>query len=56
MQQPAVLYTAILNPVAAAGRTTLMEKFTIAVVGHLIFFEDPGGNPIGATQYDSDAV
>ena len=41
--------------VLEAGGRILMERFTIAGVGHLIFFEDPGGNPIGAMQYASSA-
>lgn len=32
-----------------------MERFTNAEVGHLIFSEDPGGNPIGVMQHDGDA-
>lgn len=43
--------TAVLD----AGGRILAERFTIAGVGHLIFFEDPGGNPIGAMQYDPSA-
>jgi predicted enzyme related to lactoylglutathione lyase len=38
-----------------AGGTILMDRFTISGVGHLIFFADPAGNPIGAMQYDADA-
>lgn len=41
--------------VVAAGGRILMERFTIAGVGHLLFFEDPGGNPVGVMQYDPDA-
>ena len=41
--------------VVEAGATILMERFTIPGVGHLIAFEDPGGNPILAMQYDVDA-
>jgi predicted enzyme related to lactoylglutathione lyase len=41
--------------VRAAGGTVLMDRFTITGVGHLIFFSDPGGNPIGAMQYDPAA-
>ena len=41
--------------VAAAGGRILMEKFTISGVGHLIAFEDPGGNPVLAMQYDTSA-
>lgn len=41
--------------VVAAGGTILMERFTISSVGHLIAFEDPGGNPILAMQYDAGA-
>lgn len=38
-----------------AGGKILMERFTISKVGHLIAFEDPGGNPVLAMQYDIDA-
>ena len=38
-----------------SGGTILMERFTISGVGHLIFFADPAGNPIGAMQYDPAA-
>lgn len=38
-----------------AGGELLMERFTIAGVGHLIFFADPAGNAVGAMQYDADA-
>ncbi len=41
--------------VVAAGGKILMEKFTISNVGHLIGFEDPGGNPALAMQYDAAA-
>ncbi|GAS93551.1 glyoxalase/bleomycin resistance protein/dioxygenase [Mycolicibacterium canariasense] len=41
--------------VREAGDTILMERFTIAGVGHLIFFGDPAGNAIGAMEYDADA-
>ncbi len=41
--------------VAEAGGQILMERFTIANVGHLIAFKDPGGNPILAMQYDDAA-
>ncbi|MCF7549699.1 VOC family protein [Pseudonocardia sp. WMMC193] len=43
---------ATAEAVRAAGGAILMERFTIAGVGHLIFFEDPAGNPVGAMQYD----
>lgn len=41
--------------ILAAGGRILMEKFTISKVGHLIAFEDPGGNPALAMEYDSSA-
>lgn len=41
--------------VRAAGGTILLDRFTISGVGHLVFFEDPAGNPIGAMQYDPAA-
>jgi predicted enzyme related to lactoylglutathione lyase len=40
--------------VVAAGGAILMERFTIAGVGHLIAFRDPGGNPVLAMQHDPD--
>ncbi|NED60111.1 VOC family protein, partial [Streptomyces sp. SID10244] len=46
---------ATAQAVRDAGGTILMERFTIAGVGHLIFFADPAGNPIGAMQYDDQA-
>ncbi len=46
---------ATARAVRQAGGTILMERFTISGVGHLIFFEDPAGNPIGAMQYDPGA-
>jgi predicted enzyme related to lactoylglutathione lyase len=45
----------VAEAVRAAGGTILMERFTISGVGHLIFFGDPDGNPIGAMEYDSNA-
>lgn len=41
--------------VVKAGAKILMERFTITGVGHLIAFQDPGGNPILAMQYDTNA-
>lgn len=38
-----------------AGGRILMERFTITHVGHLIAFEDPGGNPVLAMEYDDAA-
>ena len=46
---------ATARAVREAGGTVLMERFTISGVGHLIFFEDPGGNAVGAMQYDDSA-
>src|SRR3954463_7154439 len=37
--------------VVASGGRILMEKTTIAGVGDLIFFADPGGNVVGAMRY-----
>ena len=39
--------------VVAAGGRILMERFTITNVGHLIAFEDLGGNPVLAMEYDT---
>ena len=41
--------------VVAAGGRLLMERFTITGVGHLVAFEDPGGNPVLAMEYDPAA-
>ena len=38
--------------IKSAGGTILMDKTTIANVGHLLAFEDPGGNPVLVMQYD----
>lgn len=46
---------ATAQAVRDAGGTILMERFTISGIGHLIFFQDPGGNAIGAMQYDPSA-
>ncbi|MFT4296771.1 MAG: VOC family protein [Micropruina sp.] len=46
---------ATARAVVAAGGRILMDRFTISGVGHLIFFEDPAGNAIGAMQSDADA-
>jgi predicted enzyme related to lactoylglutathione lyase len=45
----------IRRRVVDAGGRVLMEKFTITDVGHLIAFEDPGGNPVLAMEYDDTA-
>lgn len=44
-----------LNRVIEAGGKILMDKSTIPGVGHLLAFEDPGGNPALVMQYDSAA-
>lgn len=41
--------------ILAAGGKVLMEKSTIPSVGHLLAFEDPGGNPVLVMQYDQSA-
>ncbi|MEO6715075.1 MAG: VOC family protein [Mycobacteriales bacterium] len=41
--------------IVAAGGRILMERSTIAGVGHLIWFADPSGNVVGAMQYDAAA-
>jgi predicted enzyme related to lactoylglutathione lyase len=33
----------------------VLERSAIPQVGHLLFFEDPGGNFVGAIQFDSSA-
>jgi predicted enzyme related to lactoylglutathione lyase len=37
------------------GATIVLERSTIPQVGHLLFFEDPGGNLVGAMEFDSAA-
>ncbi len=34
------------------GATIVLERSTIPYVGHLLFFEDPGGNFVGAIEFD----
>ncbi len=46
---------AVHERILAAGGRILMERFTITGVGHLIAFEDPGGNPVLAMEYDAEA-
>lgn len=46
----------VREKVITAGGKILMEKFTISNVGHLIAFEDPGGNPVMAMEYDAEAT
>lgn len=46
---------AVHDRVIAAGGRILMEKATIPGVGHLLAFQDPGGNPALAMHYDGDA-
>ena len=41
--------------ILASGGKILMDKFTISNVGHLIAFEDPGGNAALAMEYDEAA-
>lgn len=41
--------------IVAAGGRILMDKSTIPNVGHLIAFQDPGGNPVLAMEYDPNA-
>ena len=33
----------------------VLERSTIPQIGHLLFFEDPGGNFVGAMEYDRAA-
>ena len=34
------------------GAKIVLERSTIPGVGHLLFFEDPGGNFVGAIEFD----
>lgn len=45
----------VREQVLAAGGRILMERSTISGVGHLLAFEDTGGNPALAMQYDASA-
>jgi predicted enzyme related to lactoylglutathione lyase len=45
----------VARRVTANGGRILMAKTTIAGVGDLVFFADPGGNPVGAMRYDPSA-
>ena len=45
----------IRDRIVAAGGKILMDKFTVSNVGHLIAFQDPGGNPALAMEYNSAA-
>jgi len=44
---------AVRDRIVAAGGKILMDKATIPNVGHLLAFEDPGGNPALVMEYDS---
>ena len=46
---------ATCRAIAEAGGRIVMDKATIAGVGHLVFFEDSEGNVVGAMQYDPSA-
>ncbi len=46
---------AVRQRILEAGGRVLMERFTIPGVGHLIAFEDPGGNAALAMEYDTSA-
>ena len=35
-----------------SGARIVLERSTIPQVGHLLFFEDPGGNFVGAMEFD----
>jgi predicted enzyme related to lactoylglutathione lyase len=44
-----------MNAAMAAGGRVLMDRTTIAGVGHLVWLADPSGNVVGAMTYDSTA-
>ncbi len=46
----------IRERIVTAGGTILMETFTITNVGHVLAFQDLGGNPALAMQYDPEAA
>ena len=39
----------------AHGARIVLERSTIPQVGHLLFFEDPGGNFVGVMEFDRGA-
>lgn len=45
-----------LKAAMAAGGRVLMDRTTIAGVGHLIWLADPSGNVVGAMTYDHNAA
>lgn len=47
--------SAVAKQIQAMGGKIVMEKATIPTVGHLIWFQDPEGNLVGAMQYDDKA-
>ena len=44
---------ALRERVVSAGGTILMDRSAIPGVGCLLAFQDPGGNPVLAMQYDT---
>ncbi len=42
----------IAAAIEANGGNIVMKKVTIPGVGNLIFFKDPGGNTVGAMEFD----
>jgi len=46
---------AVRERILAAGGKILMDKSTIPSVGHLLAFQDPGGNPALVMEYDDSA-
>lgn len=44
-----------LKAAVTAGGRVLMDRTTIAGVGHLIWLADPSGNVVGAMTYDNSA-
>lgn len=46
----------VAEQVVRSGGTIIMPRVTIPTVGHLIFFQDPEGNVVGAMQYDPKAA
>ncbi|MGW5524230.1 VOC family protein [Gordonia sp. NPDC003950] len=45
----------IARRVRASGGDVVLDRHTIAGVGHLIFLADPAGNVVGAMHYDAKA-
>jgi predicted enzyme related to lactoylglutathione lyase len=44
-----------IEKIVSLGGKIVMQKCTLPSIGHLVFFQDPEDNILGAMQYDSKA-